>query len=846
MKNISILLIFTFILISCVSEKSNFRALSTTSYKNVISSTDYLKTKKGYCLEGLLSLVDRRGYEEISKIYETVLFERKWHQLQDDELDFLRFIRRATYEKNKGLSHGKEIYGFENYKAFKEADDYLNEIPIGKLKLSIELFSKVHEKSSAGITPILKTLKSFLPDGFVPSRAGVLKRRGSVGRDPAIYPLNEEQYNAIMNNPWLGDKKFIELPWPISRKGKRRGFIQYATVDQTEDKLKSLISWYEKNKDKKDPIELAAIFQRAFISIHPFIDGNGRTSRLLMDRILREFNLPPALLRESNDDLYVSESKWINKVREGVKDYVSIHQKGEYSKGSVNRPSFDKAHRYLYDDKFSEVVKKYKISDVKINKNDIYQIGGREFILNGNGFFYSSKGIPYAYREGKMYPIADATYPIYFKGDIFYTNPDAEWERKIAPQHKRIYIENFKLVKKINANKKFADNIIIEPYLKIKEANEKLVPYYWNWQKYDLELALKKIDDLEDNLHNTSLMKTFTSKKLYVDSTIARYQFLDNELYNLSLGLERTDPLQAKVFSARERLFDAAKFKVDQLNNDLRNLPRAVQDAVKNNIKYREIKFYVDNTFLKYSSFKSAYDAIGDKYITLLRSDSALVKYIGFLSHKGYNAIFEKIPGYKSIRKEIDFLLKDEENRQKSKLLNYIKGLVKKFDNKKSTPSSNEDDYDLVPLLRLLQKIFYSNYDNRGTSDELVRQYVELYLHQDGRFSKGGSSFSTNLSLYDIGLKKGSDSIAFADNSYMPSLFFLKIPRDKVSWNYASRYSTSEFEMVSSSWITPNYIIKKVNMDYDKWKKTYYDKLSKNSQKIFDNFMEKHLSVIYF
>jgi len=39
-------------------------------------------------------------------------------------------------------------------------------------------------------------------------------------------------------------------------------------------------------KDKLHPIELAATIHNKFVTIHPFIDGNGRTARLLMNLIL--------------------------------------------------------------------------------------------------------------------------------------------------------------------------------------------------------------------------------------------------------------------------------------------------------------------------------------------------------------------------------------------------------------------------------------------------------------------------------------------------------------------------------------------------------------------------------
>jgi len=50
--------------------------------------------------------------------------------------------------------------------------------------------------------------------------------------------------------------------------------------------LTEFFRWYNKNKNKSYPVELAAIAHLKFVTIHPFGDGNGRISRLVMNFIL--------------------------------------------------------------------------------------------------------------------------------------------------------------------------------------------------------------------------------------------------------------------------------------------------------------------------------------------------------------------------------------------------------------------------------------------------------------------------------------------------------------------------------------------------------------------------------
>lgn len=51
-------------------------------------------------------------------------------------------------------------------------------------------------------------------------------------------------------------------------------------------KMEDLFEWYEQNRTLLHPVVLAAEMHERLVSIHPFIDGNGRTSRLLMNLIL--------------------------------------------------------------------------------------------------------------------------------------------------------------------------------------------------------------------------------------------------------------------------------------------------------------------------------------------------------------------------------------------------------------------------------------------------------------------------------------------------------------------------------------------------------------------------------
>ena len=65
---------------------------------------------------------------------------------------------------------------------------------------------------------------------------------------------------------------------------------------EVQSKMQEFIKKYNENITKLHPIELASFVHIEFVKIHPFIDGNGRTSRLLMNLELIKAGFPPVVI----------------------------------------------------------------------------------------------------------------------------------------------------------------------------------------------------------------------------------------------------------------------------------------------------------------------------------------------------------------------------------------------------------------------------------------------------------------------------------------------------------------------------------------------------------------------
>ena len=69
-------------------------------------------------------------------------------------------------------------------------------------------------------------------------------------------------------------------------------------------KMKAFEEWLRERKNRKYLIDYAAIAHFKLVDIHPFIDGNGRTSRLLMNLILMSAGYPPTIILKTDRPKY--------------------------------------------------------------------------------------------------------------------------------------------------------------------------------------------------------------------------------------------------------------------------------------------------------------------------------------------------------------------------------------------------------------------------------------------------------------------------------------------------------------------------------------------------------------
>ncbi len=101
--------------------------------------------------------------------------------------------------------------------------------------------------------------------------------------------------------------------------------------------IRNILYWYDKNKKKLHPFESAVIFSMKLVTIHPFVDGNGRLSRLVMNYILQKNKFPwinvynkqrekylKAVRKANDEDYSLILELLINNLEENLKDFKII------------------------------------------------------------------------------------------------------------------------------------------------------------------------------------------------------------------------------------------------------------------------------------------------------------------------------------------------------------------------------------------------------------------------------------------------------------------------------------------------------------------------------------------
>ncbi len=89
------------------------------------------------------------------------------------------------------------------------------------------------------------------------------------------------------------------------------GGKSYLAYNKVSRAMEDFCSWLNEELSKVDKDDIAACYRLSFeahfrlVTIHPWVDGNGRTTRLVMNMIQRQLGLVPSIVRKEDKGEYI-------------------------------------------------------------------------------------------------------------------------------------------------------------------------------------------------------------------------------------------------------------------------------------------------------------------------------------------------------------------------------------------------------------------------------------------------------------------------------------------------------------------------------------------------------------
>src|SRR3989338_9214640 len=267
---------------------------------------------KKWSLQGKRFVLRRYIGKATSMVSKESFLSKNMGSLVDEELN----LRKPIWEKAISISHDprqiekvekkavllndlvdaqndQQLVRAEFAKEFIYNSNNIEGSRIPKEKL-VELFEKgtTSYKNQNEVTEVTNSIRTFeyLENDFAFTLKNI-KRLYSI-LTKGLYLENQ--------NPYPRGFKKIEIVVGESRT---------TAPEDVEEELKTLLAWNKANAKTMYPPQRAFEFHARYEHIHPFKDANGRTGRLLLNKILLQNNYPPIIVYKDNKTAYFNSIK---------------------------------------------------------------------------------------------------------------------------------------------------------------------------------------------------------------------------------------------------------------------------------------------------------------------------------------------------------------------------------------------------------------------------------------------------------------------------------------------------------------------------------------------------------
>ena len=240
----------------------------------------------------------RKAYKTIKKFIETNIYYEK---IKSQKLKKTAFLSKESLENIETCkSHWNNSFS------------RLNELTKEEILKNFIVEFAFNTTSIEGNTITLNQAKKLLMENLTPKNKSLREIFDLQNTEKTFWKLYFDLKQAI-NHDLICKIHSSLLENIDNRAGYRREEVRVFKMNFKSTPAKYvkmdmdlLLKWYNKEKKRIHPFALASIFHHKFEKIHPFMDGNGRTGRMLTSLILLQQDCPPLIIRKKSRNEYLN------------------------------------------------------------------------------------------------------------------------------------------------------------------------------------------------------------------------------------------------------------------------------------------------------------------------------------------------------------------------------------------------------------------------------------------------------------------------------------------------------------------------------------------------------------
>jgi len=200
----------------------------------------------------------------------------------------------------------------------------LPSIAIQKIRETLAIEWTYHSNAIEGNTLTLPETLAVISDGITVKGKSLREHLEAVNHYEAIEKVVELAQPGVV----ISEKILLDIHALVLQKIEKEFAGRYRNVGvritganfippnpvKVPDMMEELMGWLYENPLQLHPLLLATIFHHRFVWIHPFIDGNGRTVRLMHNLLLMALGYPPVIILKQDRLKYY---KALNEANDG-------------------------------------------------------------------------------------------------------------------------------------------------------------------------------------------------------------------------------------------------------------------------------------------------------------------------------------------------------------------------------------------------------------------------------------------------------------------------------------------------------------------------------------------------